>query len=390
MNGKKTAEEMLIYRIKLFRNTQSFKKPERIPLSGNIFTWMFLDAGYSTAEAARNYDIIEKCVDRLVTTYNIDNIGSIGFRNPFRLTDSLGGSNAYTDKSSDKLNVVDKEIFSAKDYDAIKDNYQKALWEIALFNKFPSAKNYTPQQFADKSKELLYYSQAKEKVTNKVRNIYGLPQATSGACFIFFEYLFNFYRGIKGLSGDLRRYPDKLKDVCAQMDEIIVTPLVEKIMSSSDGPDMHNPYDLVVPLLGHTLLSMRQFEDYYVPSLKRILDACQEKGKQVYFFSEGSWIRFADFFNDYKKGVINMMVEQDDPYEVRKQCPNLCISGGLSTDIMGHSSPQECVEMAKRSINELGGDGGLVLMPNKMISFDYDMKSENLKAVANFTSQYYI
>lgn len=387
-----SAKEMLDFKVKILRDTQKWNKPQRIPFNANTFTWMFLDAGYSTAEAARDYDIIEKCVDRFVTNYKVDLIGSVGFRNPFRLTDALGGSNAYTDKSTEKLNVVDKEIFSADDYDKIKDNYHKALWEIALFNKFPAAKNFTPAQFAEASKELLFFSQARDRVSDKCRNIYGIPMPTRALKpgFIFFEFLFNFYRGIKGMSMDIRRCPEKVKDVCMQLDETIVTPIVDNFKNDSDETDMDNPYDIVVPLLGHILLTVKQFEQFYVPSLKRILDVCQEKNKQAYVFAEGSWMRFGEFFNDYKKGVVNMMVELDDPYEIRKKYPNICISGGLKTDIMGKGTPHQCVEMAKHAVNELGRDGGLILMPNKMVSFAYDMRSENLKAVTDFASEYYL
>lgn len=47
-------------------------------------------------------------------------------------------------------------------------------------------------------------------------------------------------------------------------------------------------------------------------------------------------------------------VERDNPYEVRKQIPNLGIIGGLDVTVMGTGTPGQCVDMAKRAIDELG------------------------------------
>ena len=65
-----------------------------------------------------------------------------------------------------------------------------------------------------------------------------------------------------------------------------------------------------------------------------------------------------------------------------------CIYGGLNTDVMGHGTPKQCVDMAKRAIDELGCEGGLVLTENKFTAFPNDMNPENLKAVANFVLEY--
>lgn len=83
-----------------------------------------------------------------------------------------------------------------------------------------------------------------------------------------------------------------------------------------------------------------------------------------------------------------MMVESDDPYEIRKKYPNIAIYGGLDVNILGKGTKQECIDMAKRAIDELGCDGGLILAPNKMMAFPNDCNPENLKAVCEFVQEY--
>lgn len=81
-------------------------------------------------------------------------------------------------------------------------------------------------------------------------------------------------------------------------------------------------------------------------------------------------------------------VERDNPYEVRKQIPNLGIIGGLDVTVMGTGTPGQCVDMAKRAIDELGRDGGFWLGCNKFVTYENDMNSENLKAVSDFVMEY--
>ena len=122
-----------------------------------------------------------------------------------------------------------------------------------------------------------------------------------------------------------------------------------------------------------------------------MLDYCADHGKQAFIYAEGSWERFGDFFNQYPKGVCSIMVEQDNPFVLREKFPNICLYGGLDVNLMGREGQQDaCIAMAKNAIDQLGKDGGLVLMPNKMVSYPYDMNRENLKAVCDFVLHYEI
>ena len=136
------------------------------------------------------------------------------------------------------------------------------------------------------------------------------------------------------------------------------------------------------------ILNSKQFERLYADPMEKILRAAEAKGKQVFFTSEGSIERVADFFNHFKKGTVSMIIEMDDPYEIRKKYPNICIYGGLKTEVMGRGTPKQCVDMAKRAIDELGCEGGLVLTESKFTAFPNDMNPENLKAVAEFVLNY--
>lgn len=378
------------YKIKLFRDAQSWRKPDRIPFNADMYTWMFLDAGYTAAEASRNYDIIETCMERFIRLYDPDqlNAGSSGFRNTFLVMDSLGGVKEYNSGASENLNAVIEDVLLPEDYDLVlKNGFNHTLWEKALFKKYPQAKNYTPKQMAEAARTMLDLNTARAGIEARITQKYGTVFDSVPRFYPGYEYFFKYLRGIKGCSLDLRRCKDKVYEVSAELDKINLENALN-ILSRSEGPDMNQPYDIMISMLGQTILNQKQFEKIWVPPMDKLLSYCEEHGKQVFIFAEGSWERFGEYFNQFKKGVVHMIVEQDDPYEIRKKYPNIGIIGGLSTDIMSRGSTKECVEMAKRAVDELGAEGGLVLSPNKMISYANDMNPDNLKAVSEFVHTY--
>ena len=113
-----------------------------------------------------------------------------------------------------------------------------------------------------------------------------------------------------------------------------------------------------------------------------------EKKMNVRIFTEGSILRFAEYFADYPKGLLTFHLEQDDPFEFRKALPNVAIMGGMTTDLLSNGTPEECVAYAKRLCDELGRDGGFIFSENKMLSYRNDAKPENMLAVCNFVNEY--
>ena len=392
MNGKGLYE----YRLKLYRDAHSWNKPERVLFNPYVYSWMFLDAGYTAAEAARDYSIIEKCMIRLAETYKIDaiNIGSSGYRFGLPVFDAFGGSKNWPVNKDGHIAAVYEDILGPDDYDAMKENLSKAMYELALSKQYPLTKTLTPQEWASRAKELQTFRNARAKVDAIMRDQYGILVEKDFKFFSpFFNALFDWLRGMKGISIDLRRYPEKVAEICEAVDEKSIETFISALAATPDGPGTEpnaNYYDIMITMLGHTVLSLKQMEKFFFSPLKKILDFCASKNKQVLMQIEGSFDRFGDFLNDYDKGLLNVVVEMDDPFEVRKKFPDLAITGGLKVDMLGHATPQECVAAAKKTIDELGTDGGLVLMADKMVSYAYDMTSENLKAVGEFVSGYKI
>lgn len=66
----------------------------------------------------------------------------------------------------------------------------------------------------------------------------------------------------------------------------------------------------------------------------------------------------------------------------------MALFGGMPCTLLGKGTQEECVDYAKRLIDELGRDGGFILSQDKMVSFASDCKPENLKAVSQLVHTY--
>lgn len=388
-----TAKELFDYRINLLRDAADHKKTDRVPFMGNIQQWMYIDAGYTQLECARDYD---KCLDagrQLNTKYRMDLMsGGCGcIRNSTLLYDALGQNATWAAAGDDENNInaiFEDEMIKEDEYDELINDFESTIWQKAMRRNFPKTNDFALQDWVNAAKAAKELMDAKASTVQTLRDEFGITDQISvpGAS-MFAGNLLNTYRGIKGLSRDMRRQPDKVAEICAIRDEITANNAINA-MSKIDGHNMNEPYDCAMGFLAHCIMTPKQFERYYVPGMEKVGRWAEEHGKQIFCNTEADFLRFGDYFNDFKKGVLNCIVEMDDPYEIRKHIPNIGIIGGLSVDLMGNSTTDKCIDMAKRAIDELGRDGGLWLSCNKFVSYPYDMNSENLKAVSDFVIEY--
>ena len=181
----------------------------------------------------------------------------------------------------------------------------------------------------------------------------------------------------------MRRNKAEMKETMDYIHQEIMMPTLRKSLSEESQPFV---CDVLTSMLSHPTLSMKQFEELYWPYMKDYLDACEAANKSVAVFCENTIMRFAEFFQDYKKGTLMLFIEQDNPIELRKKLPNACICGGMSSLLLGRGTPKECVDFAERLIKEMGD--GFILSQDKMISFRNDCKRENLLAVCDYVRNF--
>jgi len=387
MNSK----ELKAARVQLFRDAANFKKTERIPHFANVVTWKIFDAGYTLDKAMTNFDVLEESVVKFLDNYPVDGLMDVGIRNQFTVTEAFGEGGYYY-YNEEVVGIHDHAHCTVDTLMQYMDDPEKYAWEVILPKKYgddwaKKDKAVWKKTFSEYMRYIKYILHM-SSVTGK----YGLPSLSPnnpmmGAVVPGIEELFSNLLGIQQLSVAMRRSPDKIEEFVDRWHEERMVPTIEKIKNGK-GPNYKYCFDSSILMLAHNVMNAKQFERFYWPHFKELLDAYAEKGMNVRIFTEGAILRFADYFKDYPKGTLTFHLEQDDPFEFRKALPNVAIMGGMTTDLLANGTPEECVSYAKRLCDELGSDGGFIFSEGKMLSYRNDAKRENMKAVCDFVNSY--
>jgi hypothetical protein len=318
------AKEVLKERTELFDNVFQFKRNKRVPLASNFWTWNVLDAGRKLSEAVYDYSIMKKIQDEFHQRYQFDAYADLGTRNPMRVTDALGAGFHKIDPTDETIVVDDHHVMEREEYQDLTKNPMDFYYSKA-FKRYCKP-GITMGEMANAVKEFCAFIDYAGKIGGKFINQYGAMMFSMEAISFPFDNLFNGLRGIKEVSLDIRKCKAQMKEA---MDAIFATeaePALKRAMES-DYTGYITP--LMISFLGHSVLSVEQFGEFYWPYLKKTMDTAARCKKTVYCICESAILRFAEYFQDIPRGVLLMHLEQDDIFEVRKRLPNVALAGGL-------------------------------------------------------------
>ncbi len=385
------SKALLQERLDTVHKAIGFEKTDRIPTHSVYFSWMILDAGLKMSDAIYHYDILEDVISQFHERYQFDFYNYIGHRNPFRVFDAVDGNAYVVDDEKEMISITEDHNFMEspdEEYKLLIDNPIKYLWELVIPRKCKTFNtDKAVDSFVDSVKELNTFDAFMARMTDKFVHQYGVPNKSILTENVPFEFLFNYLRGIKGVSIDLRRRPKLLFEACKAIEGLTGSSKRHELIHTLKPAD-DTIFSTYICLLGHSILTVKQFEELYWPYIKNIIDGSIKNNQKVMIFSEAFIGRFYEFFQDVPKGVIMLQLEQDNVFDIRKKLPNVAISGGMTTDLLGRKSKEECLEYAKVLVDELGKDGGFIMGQNKMVSYRNDAKRENVLAVQEFCRNY--
>ncbi|MFW6116642.1 MAG: uroporphyrinogen decarboxylase family protein [bacterium] len=390
-------QELLQERIQLFKDAARHKKTDRVLNLANFWTWKILDAGYTISDATRDYDKMEDVQRQFQEKYHfdLDFDALFGVRDPLRIADALGAGDYTIEDEEAGIIHFESDIcyMEADEYDEVATEFTKFLWTKLMPRKFEQLKGtHGKEMVAHAVGEVARFLQFGQELAQALAQDYGVPPLAENFFLPFFEELANI-RGIKELSLDLHRRPQKVHEACEAHGVMgFFGGTFESFKeASTKGTNMHVAADIGSALLAHSLCNPKQFGDYLWPYLEELFDFAAEYDKIVYIFAEHNSERFYDFYKQVPKGVLILHPEMDDIFKAKEKIgDNVCLAGGMPASLLYHGTKQENIDYAKRLIDELAADGGYIFSQNKMISYPNDCKAENLKAVNDFVREYRI
>lgn len=368
-------------RLQVLHDTIKHKHTNRVAHFSNYFTWKILDSDLKPklSEALSDYGMLDRIQCEFQERYDFDvHYDPLG-RNLLKPAALLGGNHHLIDDEQESINFFDHTLLQDDEYPAYKTDRWGTSWKMFL-RKYPDLKQgLMAEAIAVNTENNAYLPYIKAKLAKE----YGCPTCYNCLAQVPHERFHKYYRGIKAASLDLRRRKSELIDAYDAIMEDEVMPGVHKALATDTSECM---VDLMVPFLAHTMMNMKQWETFYWPYLKQILDAALAANKTVMIYLENSLIRFKEYFQDYPKGFLVLVPELDDVAELREAVPNACIVGSITAQLLGRGTPEECVDRAKRVIDQMGD--GFMLGQNKMMSFRNDCKRENLLAVCEYVQNF--
>jgi hypothetical protein len=205
----------------------------------------------------------------------------------------------------------------------------------------------------------------------------------SGATFAPFDTISDRLRGMRGAMLDMYRYPDKLLAAC---DRLFDWEMSAALPATTDARG--NPARSGMPLHRGSdgFMSTKDFERFYWPTLKKVIEMKVKLGYTVTPFFEGIWDERLEYLLDLPKGKVVFYCEKTNVFKAKEVLGgHMCIQGGVPPTILQAGSPSEVEEHCKKLINVVGKGGGFILSAGSAIDY---ARPENIKAMVDSVKKY--
>ncbi len=377
-------------RIQRLSTTLSLEEPDRVPICFATETWIASHAGFTVQEIAYDYPKLISACEKVIETYPQDAYWPPFGIWPAPIFDAVG-STQYTVAGSDidatsAFQWQDSSPMAIEDYpkfiaDPLKFIYEEMMPKRSLELGKPWPRNNVA--FAKGAVAFGMYLATMGAAFAKWAEVYGMPVLVAGISDPPMDYLSDHFRGFNGIMMDIKRHPDEVVAACEAM-----YPLALRMATASfGGPPAPFPW-IFLPLHVPTYLRPVDFEKFYWPTFSRLINDLADGGYNSLLFLEGDWEPHFPFLAQLPKGRVLGLIEQKIIEAKRAIGNTMCLAGGLSTDLLGYGTPEECVAQAKKVIDACAPGGGFILGADKALLSPNDAKPENLKAVTEFAMEY--
>ncbi|MBN1366481.1 MAG: hypothetical protein JW967_00955 [Dehalococcoidales bacterium] len=210
----------------------------------------------------------------------------------------------------------------------------------------------------------------------------GFPSLEGGIAFAPFDIIGDFLRGTKGIMTDMYRQPDKLM---AALD--LITDL--QIKKTLAGVNMSGGLIVGFPLHkgDDTFMSLKQYQTFYWPSLKKTIEAFVNEGLIVSLYAEGYYESRLETIKDVPEGAVLWQFEKTDMTKAKNVLGGIaCISGNVPASLLYSGTPQDVKEYCRKLIEACGKGGGYILTGEAHMEKAHS--ADNLHAMIEAVKEY--
>jgi hypothetical protein len=211
----------------------------------------------------------------------------------------------------------------------------------------------------------------------------GMPLAFMGGGFAKapFDTLGDTLRGTGDIMKDMFRRPEKLLkalDVLAdlQIATVLKSPNIERLTTVMYP--LHKGAD--------GWMSQPQFDKFYWPSLKKVMNAFINEGLIQTMFAEGGYNTRLAHIDEFPKGSVVWYFDRTDMSLAKKILgKKYCLQGNVPSSMIVTGHPADVKEYCRKLIQEIGKGGGFILSAGSVAD---NPKLENLQAMMAAVREY--
>jgi len=407
------AEKAYKKRVQRLINVYNVEEPDRVPVSLPIGATPAYMYGTDYYNCMYDYDKLVDAWNKFNQDFkDADSLAMPGMILPGRVYDLLNyklykwpGHGLAT--SAQGIQFVEGEYMMADEYDALIRNpsdFWMRVYMPRIFGAFEPWRMLTPftniielpsmhfspymmpevqasmQTLIDVGKELKKYTEIIGEFGRKVLEA-GYPGVRGTFAKAPFDVIGDTLRGTQGIIMDMYRQPDKLLEAI----EVITKLMIDSVISSLNASKGHMA---MFPLHkgADGWMSDKQFDTFYWPSLKKVINGLIDEGIMVTLFAEGSYMTRLESVNEFPKGAVCWLFDKTDMATAKKVLGNkCCISGNVPTSLMVTGTPQAVKEYCRNLIEVCGKGGGYILAGGAQVD---NGKPENFRAMLEAAREY--
>ncbi|MFZ7132514.1 MAG: uroporphyrinogen decarboxylase [Eubacteriales bacterium] len=369
-------------RQKLFEDLYHLRQPKRVPITikvNNDFGIQY--AGMDLVDTQWYPEKMELAAEAICQDFFADRFpfGSRRFAAFYMLTNS----NYFRMSSAGFLQHPEIVPMKVDEYKELNNNPYDFLVEKILprlypaFNVDASHKAYSfsigMQARADDNAVL---SSISKKMTEK----YGYFNPTAkGVVYAPYDFIADVLRGFTGVSMDIRRNPQQVIEACES-----VLPLMVKSGITNKHSVMSDTY---LPLHMAPFMRQKDFEKFYWPTFKKMVEQIMATGQGMSFFCEQDWTRYLDYLQDLPSGI-RLRFEYGDPKVFKEKLGKRhIISGFYPVSMFKSATVEECKDKAKELLDILAPGGNCSFDVDKVMA-TYEGGKEKYIEVFNLVKEY--
>ncbi len=412
----RSPEDLYEEREKRLRDAIELKEPDRVPVA---LTTSYFPARHAerltVADSYYRHEAWREATIKMILDLEPDIVApqaggsgaALGLLEPnlFRWAgDGLGPNAIHQFIEGEPLKANEYDLFLSDPGDWTLRHYLPRVWKsLEPFSKLPPLQSlWGPSTMASFSSafadpevvsafEILFKAgQEQEKSSQVMRNIdeematLGFPALSHGMAAAPFDVISDYLRGMAGTMLDMFRNPDKLIQACEMILIRSITSGTAAIHSKRGNPKrvmsaLHRGSD--------GFMSLKQFETFYWPTLKKLMLATTDMGLVHIPFYEGDWAQRLEYLLELpRKKTIARFALTDLAKAKAVLDGHTCIMGGIPHTLMQTGTPQQIEEYCKNLFKVAGKGGGFVLTTSTGIT--HEAKPENVKAMIDSAKKY--